>query len=149
MKILFICTANICRSALAEVILRKKLQEHGLTTIEVASAGIRDLEGEPREATMAALTQKAGYEMDGFAKYLNLDIVEADLIICMENFQKYELYHRFKPYVHWERIHRFNEICFGEESDMIDPTGDTQDAYNYVFKRIEQGCEILVKKLSR
>ena len=31
MKILFVCSANICRSALAEVILRKKLQEKGVT----------------------------------------------------------------------------------------------------------------------
>jgi len=42
MKILFICTANICRSALAEFILRKKLQESGLTSIKVESAGIRN-----------------------------------------------------------------------------------------------------------
>lgn len=150
MKILFICTANICRSALAEVILRKKLQEHGLTTTEVASAGVRNLEGEPRDATMSALAQKAGYEMGGLAKYVTLDMAElADLIICMEHVQKYELYHRFKPYVHWERIHLFNEICFGEESDLADPSGDTEEMYKHALKRIEQGCEKLVRKLPR
>ena len=37
MKILFVCTANICRSALAEAILKKMLKEKGLTDIEVAS----------------------------------------------------------------------------------------------------------------
>ena len=150
MKILFICTANICRSALAEVILRKKPQDHGLTTIEVASAGVRDLEGTPRDTTMSTLAQKAGYEMGGKALYLTLEMAEsADMIICMENFHKYELYHRFKPYIHWERIHRFNEICFGEQSDLADPSGDTEDMYRLALKRIEQGCEILVRQLSR
>ncbi len=53
MHILFICTANICRSALAEVILKKMLREHGISGIEVGSAGVRNLEGEPWDATMS------------------------------------------------------------------------------------------------
>ena len=32
MKILFICTGNACRSALAEVILRKMLNDNGILT---------------------------------------------------------------------------------------------------------------------
>ena len=52
MKILFICSANICRSALAEVILRKKLREKGLADIEVDSAGVHNFAGEPRDYMM-------------------------------------------------------------------------------------------------
>lgn len=63
MKILFVCTANIFRSALAEVILRKKLQEKGLTDIEVDSAGVHNYAGEPRDYMMCSYARKAGYEM--------------------------------------------------------------------------------------
>ena len=42
MKILFVCSANICRSALVEVILKKKLHERGLNEVLVDSAGIHN-----------------------------------------------------------------------------------------------------------
>ncbi len=37
-KVLFVCLGNICRSAMAEGVLKKKAKEHGLK-IEVDSAG--------------------------------------------------------------------------------------------------------------
>ena len=39
MHILFICTGNACRSALAESVLRKQLRDAGVDDIAVASAG--------------------------------------------------------------------------------------------------------------
>lgn len=141
MKILFVCSANICRSALAEVILRKKLQEKELTDIEVESAGIHNYEGEPRDYTMVSYARKAGYELGGNAKYLTQSMTDsADLIICMEYFQIVELQRRYVPFERWNCIHRFNEICFDEQSDLIDPSGDTGYIYHYVFEKIQEGC---------
>ena len=39
------------------MILKKMLQESGVTGIEVESAGVRNLEGEPRDTTMAAIEE--------------------------------------------------------------------------------------------
>lgn len=141
MKILFVCSANICRSALAEIILRKKLQEKGLEDIDVESAGIHNYEGEPRDYIMASYARKAGYELRGNAKYLTQSMTDsADLIICMEYFQIVELQRRYVPFERWNCIHRFNEICFDEQSDLIDPSGDTGYIYHYVFEKIQEGC---------
>ena len=148
MKILFICTANICRSALAEVILKKKLIERGRTDIEVESAGIRNYEGRQRDEKMESLARKAGYEMGGAARYASQDLLEsADLIICMENFQVVEIQKRL-PYMFWERLYRFNVICFGEQTDLADPSGNTDYIYQYSFDTIEAGCEILAQRLA-
>ena len=40
MKIMFICTGNICRSAMAHRLLEQKLKENNIDDIEVYSCGI-------------------------------------------------------------------------------------------------------------
>ena len=148
MKILFVCTANICRSALAEVVLKKMVSEKGLSDIVVESAGVRNYEGRSRDEVMADLAFEAGYVMGGYARYASPQVLEsADLIICMQNYHVVELQKRL-PYDRWNRIRRFNEICFGKQTDLIDPTGDTNHVYQYVFERILKGCEALVSKLA-
>ena len=40
MKIMFICTGNICRSAMAEGIMRKMLEDEKIKNVDVCSCGI-------------------------------------------------------------------------------------------------------------
>ena len=149
MKILFVCSANICRSALAEVILRKKLKEKGLADIVVDSSGVHNFAGEPRDYMMCSYARKAGYDMGGESKYISQEQADsADLIVCMEHFHVVEMQKRL-PYVRWGCIKLFNEICFDEQTNLIDPSGDTGYIYHYVFEKIQEGCGILAWKLSK
>lgn len=60
-----------------------------------------------------------------------------------------ELQRRYVPFERWNCIHRFNEICFDEQSDLIDPSGDTGLIYHYVFEKPHEGCGTFVRKLLR
>ena len=149
MKILFVCSANICRSALAEVVLTKKLKESGIDGVEVNSAGVHNYAGEPRDPKMVSLARQAGYDMGGIAQYVTQQMVDAaDLMICMEYHHVVELQKWYVPYARWSCIHRFNEICFKERTDLPDPSGDTDHMYHYVFEMIQTGCDNIVLKLS-
>ena len=149
MKILFVCNANICRSALCEVVLKQKLRERGINGIEVDSVGVHNYAGEPRDALMQAYAQKAGYSLNGISKYIDEDSLDsADYIICMEHHHVVEVQKRL-PYVRWNRIHLFNEICFQERTGLPDPSGDTDYMYSYVLEHILKGCDNLIEKLSK
>ena len=149
MKILFVCSANICRSALCEVVLKQKMMDKGISGVDVESAGVHDYAGEPRDATMQAYAQKAGYELKGKAKYISQEMLDsADYIICMEHFHVVEVQKRL-PYVRWNRIYLFNEICFEERTGLPDPSGETGYMYTYVLQRIEEGCGTILWKISK
>ena len=149
MKILFICYANISRSPLAETILKKKLQDSGITDIEVESAGIHNYEGYPRDEAMAFYAREAGYDFGGTARFATRAMMDAsDLIICMEHFHVENLQRRV-PQERWGCLHTFNEICFNEQTDLIDPYGKSDQIYRLAFHKIETGCGILVQKLSK
>lgn len=149
MKILFVCSANICRSALCEVVLKQMLRERGINGVEVDSAGVHDYAGEPRDATMQAYAQKAGYDLKGKAKYISEEVLNsADYVICMEHFHVVEVQKRLS-YVRWNRIHLFNEICFEERTGLPDPSGDTGYMYTYVLQRVEEGCGTILWKISK
>ena len=46
-RVLHVCTGNICRSPMAEHLMRAHLEARGIEGFEVASAGTRGLVGEP------------------------------------------------------------------------------------------------------
>lgn len=149
MKVLFICYANISRSPLAEVILKKMLQEKGITDIDVESAGIHDFDGYPRDEAMGFYAREAGYEFGGTARFATRAILDSsDLIICMEH-SHVENLRRHLPPDRWECIHTFNEICFNEQTNLIDPYGKSDQIYRQVFHKIETGCGILIQELSK
>lgn len=150
MKILFICSANICRSPLAETILKAMINARGLKGVEVESAGILHREeGMPRDYRMALYAHEAGYDLGGYARCVDgLMLDSYDYIICMEFYHVVEIQKRVQ-YQNWGHIHLFNEICFGENTDVIDPTGDIDYFYQHVCNCIESGCKALIAKLEK
>ncbi|MCL3817598.1 arsenate reductase/protein-tyrosine-phosphatase family protein [Aeromicrobium wangtongii] len=65
-SILAVCTANICRSPLMEILLRARLDE---TRFEVASAGVRGWDRKPMDAAAAAELTRLGHSADSFESH--------------------------------------------------------------------------------
>jgi protein-tyrosine phosphatase len=86
LKILFVCSGNICRSPMAEAILRRRAREGARDRIEAASAGTLQIEGEPADAIAAAVAGASGYDLSahrsrGLTRAMLLD---AALVAVME-----------------------------------------------------------------
>lgn len=82
-RVLVVCTGNICRSPMAEHLLRAGLAARGVRDVEVASAGTHGLVGEPVQRHAAAALAERGLDPSAFrARRLDADLVaEADLVL--------------------------------------------------------------------
>lgn len=81
--VLLVCTANICRSPTAELMLKHRLRAAGLNRPQFSSAGVRGISGHAIDTQMAALLTADGIDPEPFrARRLNVDqIAQAQLIL--------------------------------------------------------------------
>ena len=84
MHIMFVCTGNICRSPMGELLMTHYLNG---TTVQVSSAGTRGLPMHPIDPSSGRLMQSVGIESSGFrSRRLTRQMAdEADLILCFES----------------------------------------------------------------
>ncbi|WP_017527328.1 low molecular weight phosphotyrosine protein phosphatase [Pseudomonas fluorescens] len=82
-RVLIVCVGNICRSPMAEHLLREALTR---SDIEVSSAGLSALVGEPIESTALAVLAAHGHtpNVHQATQLAPQAITEADLILVME-----------------------------------------------------------------
>ncbi len=86
MKVVFLCTGNICRSAMAERVFAQHAADAGVP-VTVTSAGISDEEqGNAIDRRAQRVLKSAGYDADRHrARQLTLsEARSADLIVAME-----------------------------------------------------------------
>jgi protein-tyrosine-phosphatase len=85
MKLLFVCTGNTCRSALADAIARKVAVERGLTDVEVLSAGTSAWDGAPASDGALLVGMERGLDLSQHrAQTLTRQLVrDADLVLAM------------------------------------------------------------------
>lgn len=93
MNIMFICTGNICRSAMAHLMLENRLKELGIIDTNVFSCGISAYDGDG--ATYNTIQALKRYDIDAknhrATNIKNSNIEDMDIILCVANSQKMRL----------------------------------------------------------
>lgn len=90
MRIMFVCTGNICRSPMGELLMSHYLTG---TTVQVSSAGTRGLPMHPIDPSSGRLMDSVGIESSGFhSRRLTRQMADdADLILCLEKQQRKDI----------------------------------------------------------
>ncbi len=86
-KIVFVCTGNICRSPMAEGILRKRLSSKVGSQAEVVSAGVAAAAGFPasENSVIACADEGVDISLHRSQPVSRLLLEESDLILAMED----------------------------------------------------------------
>ena len=88
MKVLFVCTANICRSPTAEGVFRKLVANTPLDSIEIDSAGTHDYHvGAPPDLRAVEHAAKRGYDLQHLrARQISpADFEQFDFVLAMDD----------------------------------------------------------------
>ena len=85
MRLLFICTGNTCRSALAEALARREAIERGLADVEVASAGTSAWDGAAASDGALLVALERGLDLSTHrAQQLTRELVQShDVVLAM------------------------------------------------------------------
>ena len=151
MKIMFICTGNICRSAMAEAMLKKMLQESKKENIEVYSSGLSADNGDIPTQNAIDVMKEYGIDLKNHravnTNYSN--IKEMDLILCATLSHKLfviRLYPELK-----DKIFTLKEYVEQKDDiygiDIKDPWGYNIETYRECAKEIEIALKKLIEKI--
>ena len=146
-KLLFVCHGNICRSPMAEFVMKNIVNESGISDnfyIESAATSTEEI-GNPVYPPVKALLAKHGIGCKGkTARQITLDDYDKfDLIIGMdsENYRNMLRVFRNDPD---DKVHLLMSYA-GLDRDVADPwyTRNFEDTWNDV----NEGCKALLESL--
>jgi len=151
-SILLVCTANICRSPMAEGVLRKLLADAGREAqFEIDSAGTHYQVGKPPYEKAVLAAERRGYTIDHLVarQVAPKDFDHFDAILAMDRGNVASLKTiaptRVKNKI--ELLLEYGDEHYGK--DIPDPYKAKDKAYETALDMIEDGCRGLAAFLTK
>jgi protein-tyrosine phosphatase len=149
MNILFVCTANVSRSFLAEKLLSNEVGS--LKDVSVSSAGLHAFPGSPPDPMIVAYLQRKGIPAgEHSARQIRTDDIQwADLILVMEKDHAAELEETW-PEARG-KVKLLGSYISGvlEGDDILDAYGKSPYHYRLVQSQVTLAVKALVRSLAR
>ncbi|EJC76162.1 protein-tyrosine-phosphatase [Rhizobium leguminosarum bv. trifolii WSM2012] len=147
-SILFVCMGNICRSPLAEGILRHLVAEAGLTgqfTVDSAGTGGWH-KGEPPDRRSIATAQRHGIDISAqrARRIRPGDFRGFDLVLAMDRDNVAALAEIAPPEAN---IRLFGDAALRTGEDIPDPYYGGPDGFELVYTKLLTGCSSLLETL--
>ncbi|GGK29470.1 phosphotyrosine protein phosphatase [Deinococcus malanensis] len=141
LRVLALCLGNICRSPLAEALLRRELQAAGVPAV-VDSAGTAPWHaGRPADPCSREVARRHGLDLGGRARQLDLaDFYEQDMILAMDAMNLSDA-RRLSPPNAEARIRLMRD--FDPEvpgADVPDPYTTGPEGFETVYRMLERSA---------
>lgn len=149
MKVLMVCLGNICRSPLAEGILRNKAEKAGLNwTLDSAGTSAHNIGCSPHILSQkVALENGIDISKHQCRNFVKEDVLSYDKIYVMDE-ENYSDVRRIAGNL-WEETkidYLMNELFPGENKIIFDPWYGGEEGFYQVYDLMDKACEAIVEK---
>ncbi|NMH89462.1 low molecular weight protein-tyrosine-phosphatase [Flavivirga algicola] len=147
-KILMVCLGNICRSPLAEGILKSKLSSD---LFQVDSAGTANYHtGNSPDKRSIAVARKYGLDISHLKgrqfKTSDFDLFDFIYVMDESNFRNVTSLARNDEDIAKVKF-ILNEVYPNQNYDVPDPYYGGDEGFENVYKMLDEACDVIAKKL--
>ncbi|WP_020536650.1 low molecular weight protein-tyrosine-phosphatase [Lewinella cohaerens] len=144
MKILMVCLGNICRSPLAEGILKNKVKQHKLDwQVDSAGTGAYHV-GQQPDPRSQAVAKKYGLDISiqRARQFRASDFDEFDLVFAMDRSNQGNILALATTQEQREKVHLILEFTGAADHNVPDPYWD-DNGFEQVYQMLDQACSLL------
>jgi len=147
-----VCLGNICRSPLAEGILRDKIEKSGINA-RVDSAGTGDYHvGEFADKRSVDIAKKNSIDISRYSakQFKQSDFAKYDLIYAMDTSNLKNILKLARNDEESNKVKLLmNEVVPGEDMSVPDPYFGGRNGFDNVFRMIDQACDKILDRLNK
>lgn len=151
MKILVVCLGNICRSPMAEGILRNKFKEAGLHA-EIDSAGTSNYHiGEAPDHRAIANMKQNNHDISTLAarQFTSSDFEKFDRIYVMDKSNYQNVVKLAKNEEQKAKVDLFLNLAYpGEDREVPDPYFGGEEGFQEVYTMLNKAADELIKEVN-
>ena len=147
-KILMVCLGNICRSPLAEGILKSKIDSNNIF-VDSAGTGHWHIGKKPDPRSIEVAKKHQLDITDQRARqFSKQDFDDFDYIFVMDNSNKKDVLSIARNDSDKEKIHlMLNEIFPNENMDVPDPYYGGSEGFQNVYRMLDLSCDSIANRL--
>ena len=147
-KILMVCLGNICRSPLAEGILKSKLDSN--FTVESAGTAAYHVGNKPDPRSIAVARQNGlNITSQRARKFTKQDFEDFDIIYAMDNSNYQNIIALAENNKQKEKVKLILNESFPDKNlDVPDPYYGGDKGFENVYNMLDHACEIIAKRIN-
>ncbi|MBJ6369002.1 low molecular weight phosphotyrosine protein phosphatase [Snuella sp. CAU 1569] len=143
-----VCLGNICRSPLAEGILRSKLPHNKFTVDSAGTANYHT--GNPPDKRSIAIAKKYGLDISNLQgrQFTALDFDRFDMIYVMDESNYNNVISLARSQEDIDKVKMIlNEIYPNQNYSVPDPYYGGNEGFENVYKMLDEACSIIAEAL--